>query len=312
MNDVSISYSGKDEPEKYAVENAFFTLCEGEALGLVGESGSGKSTLGNAIIRSLEPPGRITAGNIFLDDQDITAISDEDFNQNVRWKKIAMVFQGAMNSLDPVFSIEDQFKEIFTQHLKKKNYDRQLIENSLREVNLDISILKQYPHELSGGMKQRVIIAMALILNPKILIADEPTTALDVLIQAQIINLLKKLKIEEKKTILLITHDFGIVSELADWIAVMYAGQIVELNYLDEIYFNPRHPYTQMLISNTPKFGSTFKENKQLSITSIDSEIPKLGCPYYGKCQFAKEICKQNPPLTKINNGYVKCWLYEK
>ena len=153
---------------------------------------------------------------------------------------------------------------------------------------------------------------MALILNPAILIADEPTTALDVLIQAQIINFLKKLKTEEKKSIILITHDLGIVSELADWIAVMYAGQIVELNYLDEIYSNPRHPYTQMLLSNSPKFGSTFKEIKQLPITAIDSEIPESGCRYFAKCSDAKEICRQNPQLIKINRGYVKCWLYHK
>ncbi len=281
-------------------------------MGLVGESGSGKSTLGNAILRSLEPPGRITTGKIFLDEQDITKVSDDDFNETIRWKKIAMVFQGAMNSLDPVFSIEAQFKEIFIQHFGKKKYERELIENSLKQVNLDFSILKQYPHELSGGMKQRVIIAMALILNPAILIADEPTTALDVLIQAQIINFLKKLKTEEKKSIILITHDLGIVSELADWIAVMYAGQIVELNYLDEIYSNPRHPYTQMLLSNSPKFGSTFKEIKQLPITAIDSEIPESGCRYFAKCSDAKEICRQNPQLIKINRGYVKCWLYHK
>lgn len=281
-------------------------------MGLVGESGSGKSTLGNAILRSLEPPGRITTGKIFLDEQDITKVSDDDFNETIRWKKIAMVFQGAMNSLDPVFSIEAQFKEIFIQHFGKKKYERELIENSLKQVNLDFSILKQYPHELSGGMKQRVIIAMALILNPAILIADEPTTALDVLIQAQIINFLKKLKTEEKKSIILITHDLGIVSELADWIAVMYAGQIVELNYLNEIYSNPRHPYTQMLLSNSPKFGSTFKEIKQLPITAIDSEIPESGCRYFAKCSDAKEICRQNPQLIKINRGYVKCWLYHK
>lgn len=277
----------------------------------MGESGSGKSTLGNAIIRSLEPPGRITSGKILLDDQDITKISDNDFNENIRWKKIAMVFQGAMNSLDPVFSIEDQFKEIFIQHYGKNKYDKESIENSLLEVNLDKSILKQYPHELSGGMKQRVIIAMALILNPKILIADEPTTALDVLIQAQIINLLKKLKTNEKKTIILITHDFGIVSELADWIAVMYAGQIVEFNRLGDIYSSPNHPYTQMLISNSPKFGSTFTEIKQTSLNETETKNLESGCRYYGRCPYAKEICKQNPPLIKINNGYVKCWLYE-
>ena len=232
----------------YAVDDVDFQLDIGESLGIAGESACGKSTLGQSIIRMLS--GGKSSGKIIFDNQSLLDLSDSEFDEKFRWKKISMIFQGAMNSLDPVFTISQQFHEILKQHNFDGNGDK-LILDSINSVNLDESILKKYPHELSGGMKQRVIIAMALILKPQFVIADEPTTALDVLIQAQIINLLKKLK-KDGMSFMLITHDLAVLSEIADKIGIMYGGQMVEFGNSKEIYNNPKHPYTQGLIESIP------------------------------------------------------------
>jgi peptide/nickel transport system ATP-binding protein len=210
-----------------AVDHISFSINEKESLGIAGESACGKSSLGTAILRTMQAPGKVIEGSIILNGTDIARLSDSDFNKKIRWKKIAMVFQGAMNSLDPVYTIGDQMTEIMEQHHFRGNTAEKISE-SLKQVGLDQSITKRYPHELSGGMKQRVIIAMALLLEPDVVIADEPTTALDVLVQAQIINLLKRLKKEKGMTVILITHDMAIISEIADKIGIMYAGQLVE------------------------------------------------------------------------------------
>ena len=216
-------YSSSKGPV-YAVDDVDFELDSGESLGIAGESACGKSTLGLSLIRMLS--GGNSFGKIIFDGDSILDLSESEFDDKLRWKKISMIFQGAMNSLDPVFTIQQQFVEILKQHSSDGNYD-ELILDSINSVNLDKDILKKYPHELSGGMKQRVIIAMALILKPKFVIADEPTTALDVLIQAQIINLLKKLK-KDGMSFMLITHDLAVLSEIADKIGIMYGGQMVE------------------------------------------------------------------------------------
>ena len=232
----------------YAVDDVDFQLDVGESLGIAGESACGKSTLGQSIIRMLS--GGKSSGKIIFDNQSLLDLPDSEFDEKFRWKKISMIFQGAMNSLDPVFTISQQFHEILKQHNFDGNGDK-LILDSINSVNLDESVLKKYPHELSGGMKQRVIIAMALILKPQFVIADEPTTALDVLIQAQIINLLKKLK-KDGMSFMLITHDLAVLSEIADKIGIMYGGQMVEFGNSKEIYNNPKHPYTQGLIESIP------------------------------------------------------------
>ena len=242
-----------------AVDNITFAIGENESLGIAGESACGKSTLGSALLRALQPPGKIIGGNVIISGIDIVKLSDKEFNKSIRWKKIAMIFQGAMNTLDPVYKIGDQMREIMQIHQFKGNIEDSILE-SLEQVGLNRDVAKRYPHELSGGMKQRVVIAMALLLKPDIVIADEPTTALDVLVQAQIINVLKRLKKENGMTIILITHDLGIISEIADKIAVMYAGQIVEIGKASDIYENPKHPYTQALISAIPTLHDSNKQ----------------------------------------------------
>src|SRR5579884_672726 len=220
-----------------AVDGVNFSL-KNESLGIAGESACGKSTLGTALIRSVQPPGRIVKGRVMLNDEDLILLSTNEFKNRIRWKRIAMVFQGAMNALDPVYTVESQMKEILTEHQFDGDM-RQRILDALDQVGLDRSVAKRYPHELSGGMKQRVVIAMALLLDPDVLIADEPTTALDVLIQSQIIHLQKKLRSEKGITIILITHDRALVGEIADKIGIMYAGQLVEIGLADEIYRKP-------------------------------------------------------------------------
>jgi peptide/nickel transport system ATP-binding protein len=292
-----------------AVDNVSFALNEGESLGIAGESACGKTTLGLSIMRMLLPPGRIVGGKIILNDTDVLAMSDKEFAKKVRWKRISMIFQGAMNALDPVYSVKDQLKEVLMQHGFAQEKMEAHIREAVKQVGLDPSVINRYPHELSGGMKQRIVIAMALILEPEFVIADEPTTALDVLVQAQIINLLKKLK-KQGMTIMLITHDLAIVSEIADKIGVMYAGEIIEFGSAEQVYNEPKHPYTQALIAAIPRL----REEKEISY--IKGNPPNLanppkGCRFYDRCQHAMDVCKQEPPLIKINEGYVRCWLYE-
>ena len=292
-----------------AVDGINFTINYKESLGIAGESACGKSSLGAAILRAMHPSGKIVEGGIILDGIDIVKIADNEFNKKIRWKKIAMVFQGAMNALDPVYTVGNQMKEILEEHNFEGNVEKKIYD-SLRQVELNQVVARKYPHELSGGMKQRLVIAMALLLKPDIVIADEPTTALDALVQAQIINLLKRLKTKEGMTIILITHDLSIISEIADKIGIMYAGQLVEVRSKKEIYSNPKHPYTQALISAIPKLYS----NKQLSF--IKGNPPDMlnlpsGCRFYSRCPHAMDICKEDPPEIKVESGYVRCWLYK-
>jgi peptide/nickel transport system ATP-binding protein len=291
----------------HAVDGVSFSLENNESLGIVGESACGKSTLGLAIIRSV--PGRNTVkGDILLDGKSTLKISEDEFTKTIRWKKISMIFQGAMNSLDPVFSIKHQFEEILRTHDNSGNHMKMIID-VMDSVGLSTTVLDKFPHELSGGMKQRIVIAMALILQPSLVIADEPTTALDVLVQAQILSVLKKLK-KEGLSIILISHDLGIISEIADKVGIMYAGKIVELGTLREVYSNPKHPYTQALLKSIPKIKG---ESDLISLkgTPPDLSNPPTGCRFYDRCQHAMEKCKKDPLKTKTETGYVSCWIYE-
>jgi len=292
--------------EIHALEDVSFSLNEGESIGIAGESACGKSTLGLSIIRMLLG-GKIISGKINLNGESILDLSEQEFDKRYRWKKIAMVFQGAMNSLDPVFTIKEQFVEVLKQHRYEGNFEK-VISDAINSVSLDENILKKYPHELSGGMKQRVIIAMALILKPKFVIADEPTTALDVLIQAQIVNLLKKLK-KDGLSIMIITHDLAVLSEIADKIGIMYGGQIVEFGSSYDVFKNPKHPYTQGLLASIP----TLYGNKPTYIKGIPPSLldPKPECRFIARCPLAMEKCKKDPPNFKTDSGYVKCWLLE-
>ena len=258
INGLSVSYFLHNKCIN-AVDNLSLELKSCESLGIAGESGCGKSTLVSAIMRNISSPGKITQGSIFLDGIEITKLSDKEFDSKIRWKKISIIFQGALNSLDPVYTIKSQIKDIFGIH--GQFYDKEKVITILENVGLEKSVLSKYPHELSGGMKQRVVIAIALLLEPDIIIADEPTTALDVLVQAQIIKVLKKLK-EKGISIILISHDLALISALVDKIGIMYAGKIIEFNLTKEIIFSPQNEYTKNLISSTPQLGDISQEKK--------------------------------------------------
>ncbi len=292
------------------VDGVNFEISEGQSLGIVGESACGKSTLGAALMQSMQSPGRIVEGSITLEGDNITKMSSSEFDSRVRWKKIAMVFQGAMNALDPVYTVESQLREILAEHHYQGKIDDKISE-SLQQVGLDLSIAKRYPHELSGGMKQRVVIAMALLLNPDILIADEPTTALDMVVQSQIISLLKKLQKERGITIILITHDLALVSQITDKIGIMYAGQLVEFSTTKDIYKKPRHPYTQALIEAIPRLRTKDKKIHFVKGSPPSLLSPPLGCRFLDRCVHAMDVCKRDPPEFQTEAGYVRCWLYE-
>jgi|Tabmets5t2r1_1033131.scaffolds.fasta_scaffold00195_3 peptide/nickel transport system ATP-binding protein len=293
-----------------AVDGVNLQLSGSESMGIVGESACGKTTLGAALMRSMQPPGKIVGGTIMLNDNDILKMAEQEFNRSVRWKKIAMVFQGAMNALDPVYSVESQLQEILREHGFGGNVEEKISE-SLSAVGLDPSVARRYPHELSGGMKQRVVIAMALLLEPDLLIADEPTTALDVLVQSQIIALLKRLRKEKGITIILITHDLALVAQLADRIGIMYAGQLVEVGSADEVYKSPKHPYTHALIAAVPRLRSKEKKINFVAGSPPSLLSPPAGCRFYARCPHAMDVCKKDPPEFPTKTGYVRCWLYE-
>jgi peptide/nickel transport system ATP-binding protein len=261
-------------------------------------------------MRSLQFPGKIIGGKIVLADTVLTSLPDKQFNNEIRWKRVSMVFQGAMNALDPVFTVQSQMREILKQHGYQGDISAK-IADSLKSVGLEMSVSRRYPHELSGGMKQRVVIAMALLLDPEVLIADEPTTALDVLVQSQIIDLLKKLQAERGVSVILITHDLALVSQIADIISIMYAGQIVEMGSATSIYKSPKHPYTQSLIAAVPRLRSEEKKINSIPGTPPNLVNPPDGCRFYARCPHAMDACKKDPPELKTESGYVRCWLYE-
>ena len=304
VDGLSSKYSSSKGPV-YAVDDVDFELAHGESLGVAGESACGKSTLGLSLIRMLS--GGAAQGKIMFDGNSILDMDQSVFDEKFRWKKISMIFQGAMNSLDPVFTINEQFIEILKEHGFEGD-SKKTISDAMNSVYLDEHVLKKYPHELSGGMKQRVIIAMALLLKPKFVIADEPTTALDVLIQAQIVNLLKSLK-KDGMSFMLITHDLAVLSEIADKIGIMYGGQMVEFGSSEQIYKNPKHPYTQGLLESIP----TLNGNTPKYITGIPPSLldAPTECRFIERCPLAIEKCKELPPKFKTESGYVRCWLYE-
>ena len=306
ITDLTVHYRNANTTV-HALDNIEFWLKEDESVGIAGESGCGKTTLGVSIMRKVHG-GDIISGKIVLDGENILEMSDSKFDQNIRWKKISMVFQGAMNALDPVFTIQQQFKEILKQHSFSGDFNK-TIQDTINSVNLDNAVLKKYPHELSGGMKQRLVIAMALLLKPKFVIADEPTTALDVLIQAQIINLLKNLK-KKGMSLMLISHDLAILSEIAEKIGIMYGGKMVEFGSSFDIYHNPKHPYTKALLESILTLHGQ-KKPKFIQGSPPNLVTPEPGCRFYDRCPEAMDKCKKDPPKIKTNSGYVLCWLYE-
>jgi peptide/nickel transport system ATP-binding protein/oligopeptide transport system ATP-binding protein len=299
-----------------AIDGVSFSIDKKESFGLVGESGCGKSVTALSIIRLVPyPPGKIVGGSILLDGDELVSKSEKEM-QKIRGKEISMIFQEPMTSLDPLFTIGHELMEVIMLHqdLDKKEATKKAI-GMLKIVGIPEAEkrFREYPHQLSGGMRQRAMIAMALSCNPKILIADEPTTALDVTIQAQIIRLIEDLKDEFSTAVLLITHDLGVVAETCKNVAVMYAGKIVEQGNVENIFENPLHPYTVGLNNAIPSLDI---DKKRLQI--IEGNVPTLidmpqGCKFYPRCPYVMDICKiKEPPLTKKENGHLaRCYLEE-
>jgi len=299
-----------------AVEKCSFDIEKGEALGLAGESGCGKTTIALSLLRILPPGGKIIRGKIILDGTDILQLSEDEMRREVRWKKISLVFQGAMNAMNPVVRVKDQIIEaiqIHEPHVSKKEAEERV--NKLFElVGIEPSRAENYPFEFSGGMRQRAMIAMAISCNPELLIADEPGTALDVIIQAQVLKLLEELKEKLNMSIMLISHDLSLIAEICEKTAIMYAGNIVEIGDSTSIFKNPQHPYTVGLISSFPNIKS-----EKIKMTSIPGSPPDLldppqGCRFHPRCKYAMEICRKTHPelIVAEKNHMVACHLYGK
>lgn len=298
--------------EVKAINDISFNIKTSETLGIVGESGCGKTSLGTSLLGMPSIPGKYESGKIIIDGENIIDLKEEYIRKNIRWVKISMVFQGAMNSLTPVYTIGKQMLETLNRHIEMdKTEALKLIEEYLGYVGLHPSIANRYPHELSGGMKQRAVIAAALFLKPKLVILDEPTTALDVIVQAQIINLLKKLKKEFDLSFIFITHDLSLEAEIADRVCVMYGGKIMELADNKDIYQKPLHPYTKRLLAATPRLNKSV--GKLDFIEGVPPDLLNLptGCLFYERCKERIEKCKdEEPEIKEISKGhYCACHL---
>ena len=297
-----------------AVDDISFEILPGEVFGIVGESGAGKSLTGQAIIGLLEPPGRIAAGRISLNGRRIDKLPYHQIRR-IRGKKIGMIFQDPLTSLNPLYTIGKQLTETILTHSKMSlNQARQHAIALLDEVGIPAAEkrIDHYPHQFSGGMRQRVVIALALCVNPSLIIADEPTTALDVSIQAQIIKLLKRLCTEHDTAVILITHDMGVIAEISDRVAVMYAGRLAEIGNVRDVVKTPQHPYAQGLMDSIPSLHHQVEQ-----LTQIDGAMPRLteippGCAFHPRCPHCFDRCRnQRPDLMDIQPSKVACWLYD-
>ena len=303
--------------EVKALNGVSFSMEEGEVLGIVGESGSGKSVTAYSIMGLTAYPGKLVGGTVRFNGHEIEKMTEKDFRK-IRGNEVSIIFQDPMTSLNPVYTIGNQIVEVILLHTnktKKEAYERARELLELVGINEPSKRLKQYPHELSGGMRQRVMIAIALACEPKLLIADEPTTALDVTIQAQILELMQELRKKLGMSIIMITHDLGVVASMCEKIAVMYAGHIVEYGTADEIFYNPSHEYTKGLIKSIPKLNAE-KIERLVPIEGqpVDLLNPPAGCPFAPRCSECMKIClNKMPPKTELSDThYSYCWLLQK
>ncbi len=297
---------------KQVLRDVSFSLERGKMLAIVGESGCGKTLSAMSILNLLPEKAQIKSGQILFKEEDLLLKKEKEM-QKIRGKNIALIPQDPMTALNPLYTIENQFLEILKIHQPELKNKKEIIIKSLKEVKIPNAEerLKAYPHELSGGMKQRIIIAMALACNADLIIADEPTTALDVTVQAQIMTLLKEIKEKEKTAIILITHDLGLVSQNADFVAVMYAGRIVEYTDKKTLFEKPLHPYTKALFKAIPDINSEKLEPIKGQPPSIDDFI--IGCPFNPRCNNVMDVCNEKTPeLALFEKTKVACWLYKK
>ena len=303
--------------EVKALNDVSIHLNDGEVLGIVGESGSGKSVTAYSLMGLTAYPGKLVGGTIDFNGHRINDLSEKEF-RNIRGNEVSIIFQDPMTSLNPVYTIGNQIMEVILLHTDKNKEQARARAKELLElvgINEPEKRLKQYPHELSGGMRQRVMIAIALACEPKLLIADEPTTALDVTIQAQILELMMELKEKLGMAIIMITHDLGVVASMCDRIAVMYAGRIVEYGTTDDIFYNPKHEYTKGLLKSIPRLDA--KEHERLvpiEGTPIDLLNPPAGCPFAPRCSNCMKIClREMAPVTTFDDvHYTQCWMNQK
>ena len=294
-----------------AVDGVDFNIDTNRAVVILGESGCGKSSLAKAILRLLPRNVESYSGHVYLQGTDVMTFDEEQFRQNVRWAQISLVPQAAMNSLNPVLRVGDQVAEPAMVHLDiNKAEALQLAKRMFQHVGVPEDFLNRYPFELSGGMRQRVALAMALVTSPSLIVLDEPTSALDLLTQANIMNVLKRIKQELGTSFILITHDIATSSELADEVAIMYAGQIVETGHARDFFPAPLHPYAQLLMASVPRLRS---ESDPMFITGQPPSLINLpaGCRFAARCPFRFAKCDQEPPMFNRNGRQVKCWLYE-
>ncbi|PYZ92381.1 peptide ABC transporter ATP-binding protein [Salipaludibacillus keqinensis] len=316
INDLAVSFSTQGG-EVQAVRGVSFAVGPGETVAIVGESGCGKSVTAQSIMRLIpEPPGRIKHGSIHLHGKDLASLTEKQM-RNVRGKQIGMIFQDPMTSLNPTLTVGDQLTEGILTHEKmsQREANKEAIEllHLVGIANPD-ERLKQYPHQFSGGMRQRLMIAMALMCKPELLIADEPTTALDVTIQAQIIDLFKEIQEKTGVAIIIITHDLGVVAQIADRINVMYAGEIVEYGTVKEIFYQPEHPYTRGLLTSVPRLdGDRSQPLIPIVGTPPDLFAPPVGCAFTSRCKYAMKVCQaHDPEVTELSEQhYTKCWLQD-
>jgi peptide/nickel transport system ATP-binding protein len=298
--------------EVQAVDDVTFTVHQGEAVGLVGESGCGKTSIALSLLRLLPSNAEYLSGEIRLNGEDLLFLSNEEMRKR-RWKDIAMVFQGAMNSWNPVYKVGDQIRETLDTHYRGvMNYrdQRAHMERLFTSVGLPPEMLDRYPHEFSGGMRQRAVIAMALACSPELIIADEPTTALDVIVQDQILKELKRIQAEMGMSIIYISHDIAVIAEVTDSLGVMYAGQLVEYGPTASVFSRPRHPYTYLLLKSTPSITGPRHQLAPLQGEPPDLTNPPTGCRFHPRCPFVVDQCiAEKPPLIDIGGGHkVACW----
>ena len=317
IEDLSICYK-TDLETVYAVNGISFSIGAGETMGLVGETGAGKTTTALGIMGLLpERTGKITSGKILFEDQDLCGMTEHEL-LHIRGQKISMIFQDPMTALNPVLTVGDQIGEALYLHnqdgLSQKEIDKK-VEETLEMVGIPKERKKEYPYQFSGGMRQRVVIAIALVCNPSLLIADEPTTALDVTIQAQILELMKDLQKQTGMAIIFITHNLGVVAEICDKVTVMYAGHIMEQGKVDDIFYNPAHPYTKGLLRSMPNLAEE-ERTRLIPIegTPVDLLDPPKGCSFGPRCEHCMKICLNNqPPMVDVGDGHLSaCWLHVK